>query len=160
MECSLKIIEVKNIFQALRVRNVRNECREFMTGNNKHISILQQIKWFYTAYLPNRKNMILYLGLINKQAVLYGFIRDLQTTPLLTGGIKKNFRHKGFGEVLFRFLTHESLKQNKGACLEVLATNENAFHLYRKIGFVETGQSDGIIKMNILIRRLGYFVNE
>jgi len=150
----LTIKPVENVREALAIRTIRNECREFMTRDKRKIGITQQVNWFMRTYLPKKREGIVtaYLGYYEDKPVAYGMIRIEYGRPLLTGGLLEKYRGKGLGKQLFEYLTKEaSIENNKyksrSVFLEVLETNFVAKNLYIKLGFVEKDKANGIISM-------------
>jgi RimJ/RimL family protein N-acetyltransferase len=55
--------------------------------------------------------------------------------------IRKGYRDKGIGTEMLNILLSEAKKRGlKLVFLRVFATNERAFHVYKKVGFVESGR--------------------
>ena len=66
--------------------------------------------------------------------------------PILTGGLLPDYRDKGLGSTLFKFLVDNCNKQLP-IRLEVLKSNIRAFKTYEKLGFKTTGESDTLYYM-------------
>ncbi|MHA1341433.1 MAG: GNAT family N-acetyltransferase [Promethearchaeota archaeon] len=63
--------------------------------------------------------------------------------------IRQKYRNLGLGKHLIKFTLEEAKKiQKKKIILAVLATNENAINLYKKLGFKEVGRYSGQYYMN------------
>jgi len=65
---------------------------------------------------------------------------------LLTGGLVPEYRDKGLGKVIFKFLVdqcHKSLPIR----LEVLKTNTRAYKTYEGLNFKVTGENDNLYFM-------------
>jgi len=77
------------------------------------------------------------------EIVAHCFLWQLdQDMPLLGIGITDRYQGRGLGHVLMRHLidhAHDVLRR-PGLRLDLNADNPRAFHLYRKMGFVETGR--------------------
>src|SRR5216683_3505567 len=110
------LVEVKTIWQALKMRKIRNECREFMTQDKSEIGFFRQIRWFENIYKSRRSNneMIAYLGLIEGKPMAYGLIRGRNVHPILSGGIIERYRGNGLGKELFGFLMREASRGESG----------------------------------------------
>ena len=152
----LDVLPVETLWQALRMRKLRNQCRQFMTQDTSKISLIRQIRWFYNVYLVKKNNgeMIAYLGYMKKKPVAYGIIRDLKTRPTASIGVAKKYRGHGIGKTLFRFLTDEASRGDmsrrigdKTVFLEVREENKKALHMYCSLGYVEKARNNGIIFM-------------
>lgn len=147
---TLKFKEVKTVWDVLELRRLRNECREFMTHDQKAISVWQELRWFYNTYKLWQEMgwARAYLAMWQSTPVAYGFIRNLEIEPILSGGVSKDFRGWGFGEKTFRFLLKEARGKKKlKVVLDVLVTNKPAVSLYKKIGFKEMYRTVSVIYM-------------
>lgn len=147
---TLKFKEVKTVWDVLELRRLRNECRSFMTHDQRKISVWGELRWFYDTYKHWEETGYAkaYLVCWQSTPVAYGFIRNLKIEPILSGGVSKQFRGWGFGEKTFRFLLKQARgKDKKKVVLDVLETNKPAVSLYKKLKFKETNRSKGIIYM-------------
>ena len=129
------------------LRTIRNECRTFMTRNTDEISPEQQQEWFKTAF----KKYELYIAYAVESGACvvnagYGLIHVNSDEYLLTGGLLPDYRDKGLGSTLFKFLVDNCNKQLP-IRLEVLKSNIRAFKTYEKLGFKTTGESDTLYYM-------------
>lgn len=147
----------------MKLRQLRNSMREFMTHDQSNIGVLRQIMWYYGTYRPlNRKGELsAYLleipfetlrdRYIEQDAMLLGFgilARRYffgEKRWVVTGGVIPSVRGFGFGKALFRFLS----SINGEVWLDVLDTNEPAISLYKSIGYKEVDHTDGIITMKL-----------
>ena len=131
------------------LRNVRNECKEFMTRNTSFIEAEQQKKWYEN--LNKIKNKVYLLNLIHHgvigEVIGYGYIKIEDDYVLLSGGLIKEKRGSGYGKKLFKYLLENSLKFNLPIRLEVLKSNAVAISIYEKIGFKKSDENEKIIKM-------------
>lgn len=129
------------------LRRIRNQCSEFMTRNTNQITPEQQQEWFKTAH----KKYELYIAYAIEHGVCavdagYGVIHLNDGEYLLTGGLVPEYRDKGLGSSLFKFLVDNCNKQVP-IRLEVLKTNTRAFKTYEKLNFVVTGENDKVYFM-------------
>lgn len=133
--------------EAENLRVVRNQCREFMTRSTDYIEPEQQQEWFkdahkkyelYIAYFIEHGTIAVYAG--------FGVIHKNENEFLLTGGLTPEYRDKGLGKVLFKFLIDQCPKQVP-IRLEVLKTNTRAYKVYEGLNFVVTGETDKIYIM-------------
>ena len=61
--------------------------------------------------------------------------------------VKENFRDRGIGQELMRELERQAPRLGlETIYLEVFGTNERAIHVYRKLGYAETGRIPACIK--------------
>jgi ribosomal protein S18 acetylase RimI-like enzyme len=113
----------------MEIRQIRNENREFLTGNDKHIGWLEQ------AYFWLRQNPLysLYVGKILDAVVGYGAVRLDERKAWLTGVVSEDWQGEGLGRQMFTFL---STVAPKPVYLDVFRSNIKALTLYRSLGFV------------------------
>lgn len=129
------------------LRLIRNKCREFMTRATDEISYEQQQEWFKTAF----KKYELYIAYAIEHGACvvdagYGLIHLNEGEYLLTGGLVPEYRDKGLGSILFKFLV-DNCNKHQPIRLEVLKTNTRAFKTYEKLNFVVTGENDRVYFM-------------
>lgn len=134
--------------EAELLRLIRNQCREFMTRNTDIITQEQQKAWFKTAY---DKYDLYIVYAIEYGAVVtfagYGVIHKNMTESLVTGGLLPEYRNRGLGQDMFKFLTDVSSKRKLPVRLEVLKSNQRAFKVYEKLGYTVYDQTDKFYKM-------------
>lgn len=143
------ITKVKSAEHVELLRILRNECRHFMTRNNNMITQDEQKTWYDN--LDHSKYKLFLVDCIYHGTIVitvgFGILRIEDDKVLLTGGIAENYRGRGLGKKLFSFLLDNAKYFDKKIALEVLITNEVAFKLYKKLGFVEYDRNDKVIKM-------------
>jgi ribosomal protein S18 acetylase RimI-like enzyme len=138
---------VTTLAEAEILRTIRNDCKDFMTRSTDYITPEQQAEWFKTAY----KKYELYIAYAIEHGVVavnagFGVIHLENDQYLLTGGLTPDYRDKGLGTQLFKFLIDNCNKQLP-IRLEVLKTNTRAFKTYERLGFVTTGENEKIFTM-------------
>ena len=129
------------------LRTIRNKCREYMTRSTDYITPEQQEEWFKTAF----RKYDLYIAYAIEHGVCivdagFGVVHKNENEFLLTGGLVPEYRDKGLGKVIFKFLVdqcHKSLPIR----LEVLKTNTRAFKTYEGLNFKVTGENDNLFFM-------------
>jgi ribosomal protein S18 acetylase RimI-like enzyme len=141
---NLCVVEIKTEEDAQILRELRNECRNYMTRNKDYIDAEQQSFWFKNL---DRIKVNLFLIKNDIDNVGFGILRLEDDVVLLTGGVTEKSRGFGIGEYVFRFLLDEAKKHNKKIELEVLVSNKVAKKLYDKLGFVEFKRTDKVISM-------------
>ena len=129
------------------LRTIRNKCREYMTRSTDFITPAQQEEWFKTAF----RKYDLYIAYAIEHGVCivdagFGVVHKNEDEFLLTGGLVPEYRDKGLGKVIFKFLVdqcHKSLPIR----LEVLKTNTRAYKTYEGLNFRVTGENDNLYFM-------------
>ena len=129
------------------LRTIRNKCREYMTRSTDYITPQQQEEWFKTAF----RKYDLYIAYAIEHGVCivdagFGVVHKNEDEFLLTGGLVPEYRDKGLGKVIFKFLVdqcHKSLPIR----LEVLKTNTRAYKTYEGLNFRVTGENEKLIFM-------------
>jgi len=130
-----KFIKAETIWDFLRVRTVRNECRRFLTNDTSNISVLRQVRFWID--LKNKENIEVYYVEVDGEVIGYGLIKVDGKKKWITGGVKAAYRGVGLGRELFQRLVYFSLPYE--VWLEVMDWNVNALALYRSLGFRKTG---------------------
>lgn len=149
MTLEIRFIEVLNVSEAQSLRDIRNECKDYMTRNTEYITEDQQVDWFNSV---DRDSMKIYLIYMYNEEVMvdvvgFGYCKRDENETYLTGGIKENHRGKGYGKLLFSYLLEQAKSFSTPITLEVLNTNTRAKNLYESLGFVEIKKDDRIMKM-------------
>ena len=103
----MHLIEVRDEAHVEILRQLRNECREFMTHHNKYISPRQQTAWW--KKVRNDPDHRLYLLSMVGEHVGFGYLRKFGNPPNVhwwsTYGLAKKWRGVGFGvELVDRLL--------------------------------------------------------
>jgi len=149
---TIQLREIKNVRDALIVREIRNECRLFMTNDSSSINIFRQLVWYLTKYKPqnNKGGMYGFLFKTNGRSAGFGLISLKNGKYFVTGGLRKSERGKGLGKRLFLELIKSV--PSKEVWLEVLDSNIAAKKLYIALGFRKTSQiqANGK-KVNVMI---------
>lgn len=146
MENFLVLKQIENLEEAMILRNIRNQCREFMTRDSSYISEEQQRRW-YNNLKPDFKIYLLYsveMGVVSSP-IGYGLIREEGDFSLISGGLIESERGKGYGTILFNYLIKNV--ENKNIKLEVLKSNTRAFVIYNNLGFRVINDDGEIITM-------------
>lgn len=145
---SLFFKRVETDEEAELLRLIRNQCREYMTRNTEIITQEQQKAWFKTAY--DKYDLFLVYAIEYGASVTfagYGVIHKNLSESLVTGGLLPEYRNRGLGHDLFKFLTDTSVKRKLPVKLEVLKSNQRAFKVYEKLGYTVYDETDKIFKM-------------
>jgi len=130
----LRLAESWKDFRQLRI--LRNECREFMTHDQREFGLRQQFGfWLYHQTLGYR----VYLLRQGDTPVAYGIIHHDKGFDWISGGVAAAWRGKGYGKAIFSFLTNLAAKP---AYLDVFWQNIKARNLYRRLGWIEFERVD------------------
>ena len=140
-----RLIEVHFINLKL-LRQIRNECRSFMTRDNSEISKKQQAKWFGTL---NKEEYKPFIFIKNGLALGYGAIKIEGTGVLISGGLLSKYRGHGYGKVLFEHLIKKAGDLKRNIELEVLRNNIRAIKVYQWLGFTTISKTDKIYRMRL-----------
>jgi len=138
---------VTSLVHLEQMRVIRNASREFMTRDQREISVAEQIAWWNALDHESWKCFVFVVGYDEPgDPVGYGITRSYQDGSYsVTGALLSEYRGKGLGRQLFQFLVKQAWG---GKCwLEVLETNVRAQKLYESLGFRETKRENGIITM-------------
>lgn len=130
------------------LRTIRNQCREFMTRSTDFITKEQQAAWFKNA--GDKYDLFLVYAIEYGAAAVfagYGVVHKNIDESLLTGGLLPDYRNQGLGQDVFQFLIESSMKRKLPIRLEVLKTNQRAFKVYEKLGFIVYQETDKVYKM-------------
>jgi GNAT superfamily N-acetyltransferase len=126
------------------MRQIRNLCREFMTGNTKVIEPGEQQIWSRSVGPHLQPYLYLYPPAVY---VGYGLRRwdAEQRWWWLTGALVAEYRGRGLGQTLFEHLLATSAPEP--TALEVRITNLPARRLYEKLGFTLRQTREDILVM-------------
>lgn len=146
----LRIVEVKSFWQALILRNIRNECRQWMTHYSKNISVWDQFLWWFQKYTPRRESgrLYCYLFYLGDQAVGYGLASVKPDGVWISGGLREDKRGLGLGMELFSQLV--DLWGTRRMFLDVFDTNIPGIKIYKRLGFRPIGTRH---RKNVIIMR-------
>lgn len=151
MESSFSLVEVNVPSHAELMRQMRNEVRQYMTGNQEEITEDQQQDWFLNWYLPRwaRNKDIGYIATFVDQPVGYGLITERDGEHWITGGLIEPARGKGLGRALFTMLTNRAhvLFEEPTVYLDVFESNKRAVQLYEKLGYLAVKHERDVIVM-------------
>lgn len=151
----LFIRPVQRLSHAIDIAAVRNTGREYMTHDTKAIEAEEQAEWFKGVYLPAHSiygTMFAFVGYVDDVAAAYGMVQKKDDGFWLTGVVSPEYQGLGYGKELFKFLTDFVLNRATHVMLDVLKTNVKAQALYKKLGYEELFEKDGVIVM----RKVGF----
>lgn len=136
----LKAVEVKSLWQALVLRDYRNQCRQWATHYNKKIGIFQQLWWWFEKYTPRRESgrLYCYLFYLGDHVVGYGLASIKPDGVWISGGVGEHFRGFDMADHLFAELVNKW--GHKRMYLDVFEKNKDALKIYKRLGFREIGR--------------------
>lgn len=148
-----KLSPIGNFYEALKVREIRNECREFMTNDTSKISFIKQVFWYFKVYKEENKkgNLMCYIFKNELNNSGFALVRRSSGRYWITGGLKSSERGKGLGKTLFKNLI--KVIPTKEIWLEVLDSNIAAKKIYSTLGFKKLRKKDSN-GQRILVMRL------
>ena len=132
------LVHVTRPDQAEVMRQIRNTCLEFMTGDPHVITVDEQQAWFMA--LPDDETVLPFLWKPRRMnAFGYGLIRKIGDLWWVSGGLLPEWRGKGHGVNLFHDLTdYVHVGPAKAtAWLKVFEDNAPARRTYARLGYVE-----------------------
>jgi ribosomal protein S18 acetylase RimI-like enzyme len=118
-----------------------------MTRSSEYITAEQQKEWFKTAL--EKYELYLVYGIEHGVIVVevgFGLIHLCKDESLVTGGFLPDYRNKGLGTKLFRFLL-DNCDKEKPIRLEVLKTNISALKTYQRLSFSVIGENENLYFM-------------
>jgi RimJ/RimL family protein N-acetyltransferase len=134
--------------------NVRNAYAKEFLHDSRTFTLIESISWF-EAMNPN-----FWIIWLNEERIGYFRLSNWSKENhniYIGADIHPNFTGKGLGYssyknfMKFLFSKDSSYNLNK-ISLEVLSTNSRAYHLYKKLGFVEEGRKrEEVLKENTYI---------
>lgn len=129
---------VADLGHAQELRQLRNECRHWMTGSTAEVTEEQQREWFGTQVATNRIHA--WLLRIEGTALAYAILRPAGGPGWwLSCGVAENARRRGLGTLIVRLATDAGLRAGGPVRLEVWQGNHAARRTYVKCGYQVTG---------------------
>lgn len=146
----LVLKQIETLEEAQVLRNIRNQCKDYMTRDTSYISVEQQKRWFSSLSEKNQDYKIYLLYEVENgvicSAIGYGLIRKESGYSLISGGLIESCRGKGYGSTLFDYLI-KNVDKGSDIKLEVLKNNTRAFVIYNRLGFRIISDDGEIITM-------------
>lgn len=129
---------VTSLTDVMRVRSIRNSCRQYLTNHSDYISRVQQFRWYFRTYGPRQKrgDFRLYLMADEKnRPIAYGALAREGDNLLITECVAREHRNKGVGTVVLDRLLQIAADERKPVIADILATNAASIALHEKAGF-------------------------
>jgi RimJ/RimL family protein N-acetyltransferase len=129
---------VTNVFQALRVRRLRNTCRAYLTNYRDAIGVRQQIRWFYGSYrkmLQAGEYRIYLYDDGPSGGVGYGALHLQDGRLYITECVAPAQRGRGVGRAILAHLLDTARRQRRAVVAEIWADNAVSIALHTRAGF-------------------------
>jgi RimJ/RimL family protein N-acetyltransferase len=129
---------VNNLPEVLIVRNIRNECRNYLTNYTKYISLIGQIWWYFTYYRQASHAGIyrIFLARDKGKAIGFGALRLSAGKLLVTECIASEYRGQGYGFAILKKLMEVAQREKLPLIAEIRSSNTASIALHTKCGFI------------------------
>jgi GNAT superfamily N-acetyltransferase len=125
---------------ALRVRRVRNSCREWL-ADSRHIGWLAQIRWYFRY---NRDgSYMLFVARVGSDVIGYGSLQFAGIECAVTECVLPRWRGQGIGTQVLKHLTYEATSRGLIPVAEIRADNHVSIMLHQTKGFVLSPDRSG-----------------
>lgn len=124
--------------EAQAVALIRNECRYFMTNDQREISPLKQKKWFkdfYTKQNP-KKYRVWLLKDDKKNIIGYFAAKEEEEGYYISEAIHETNRGKGMGSFLLKNLISQENFNSKPLYADIFNHNLASISLHQKFDFI------------------------
>jgi len=117
----------------LFIRRVRNENRRMMTGNQKYLTLWDQLKFWW----KKPSNMHLYVARIDRKRAGYLLLHTVGGLTYITEVVSAEYRREGIGAAMISFaqVKHQKL------LAEIWEFNQQSVNLHIRSGFRLHGES-------------------
>jgi L-amino acid N-acyltransferase YncA len=143
---NLSLKPLATVKQALLLADIRNQCRLFMTNDQREVTPDGQRQWFETHYSKQTPQRY-FVWLLYQQETPVGYaaakLVQEDNTALITEGLAEAARGKGLGSYLLRCLTQQPEVQGKTLVADVRKDNPASQRLHEKFGFKEIPHPEG-----------------
>lgn len=129
---------LNSINDALVVRDIRNQCRTYLTNYTGYIGILRQIYWYFTYYRRAAREGTYRVFLTRNsknQPVGFGALLRHDQELLVTECVKEKYRGKGYGQAILKKLINIGKREKLVLVAEIRNTNKASIALHEKNKF-------------------------
>lgn len=129
---------VESLREALQVRELRNSCRQDLTNHREHISVLRQVRWYFTDYRTAKRSFQYRLYLLRDELqspVGYGALYLRNEELFITECVAPKYRGQGHGRIILQQLIEIARSEQRNLVAEIWARNTPSLALHRKAGF-------------------------
>jgi len=129
---------VASLKDVMRVRSIRNSCRQNLTNHSAYISRLRQFRWYFRTYRAKQKSGEFRLFLLTDEKnmpLAYGALALDRGKLLVTECVAREHRNKGIGTLVLDRLLRIAATENRPLLAEILASNAASIALHEKAGF-------------------------
>jgi len=134
--------EVREPAQVEAMRQIRNECRQYMTHSQREITPEQQEAWWRGLDHDNTLAYLFTEPEKDEDYVGYGLVRRIDGKMNVSYGLRSSARGRGLGTEMVQFILDACQGDAWGDLLE---SNTAIWHIDQKLGFVELSRTDGVI---------------
>jgi RimJ/RimL family protein N-acetyltransferase len=131
---------VRDLPDIMIVREIRNECCEFMTRHQQPIRRRDQLRWFLDYYeqaVRKCEFRIWLFATANGQSVGYGSLKEDGDHYWVTEAVAKNFRGNRAGTEILQSLIR--FAQERPLRAEIWSDNVPSIRLHERAGFTKCG---------------------
>lgn len=126
---------VRDLADAQRMRVIRNECRLFLTGDQRELTEADQEQFYYNQIFGGK----LWAALIchGDDAIAYCSVRadDLGVAGWVTAGVAEARRGESFGTMAICKATNAAVDIYGKARVEIFDSNKASLHACYKLGY-------------------------
>ena len=124
---NISVIRTRQLLDYLFIRKLRNENRHLMTGDNRELSLWDQIKFWYS----HPYHLSLYIARLDGERVGYMVLKDDFDTTYITEVVSDSARRQGIGKALIRYA--QTFRNHLTA--DIFKTNLPSIELHLGLGF-------------------------
>jgi RimJ/RimL family protein N-acetyltransferase len=129
---------LNSLSDALTVRDIRNQCRTYLTNYTGYIGLPRQIFWYFTYYKKAARAGIYRIFVVRdskNQPMGYGALHHIGNELLVTECIAEKYRGQGYGNAILKKLISIADNEKFPVTAEIWATNKISIALHKKCGF-------------------------
>jgi RimJ/RimL family protein N-acetyltransferase len=134
----MRCAHVTSLRDALHVRRLRNTCREHMTNYDAHISVWQQVRWYWKTYRHAQRKGEYRLYLFwddSQQSIGYGALQRHGDELYVTECVDAAKRGHGYGHQILNALSEIAEEERRALVAEIWGTNAASIALHEHQGF-------------------------
>lgn len=125
------------IGEYLKIRKIRNDNFQYLTGVRRKIGLWEQIKFF----LFKPKNVLVFVSFTDGKISGYMLLKETESAVFITEVVDKKYRGKGIGKKMVL----EAQKHYPFVIAEILKDNVPSIRLHESMGFKLVDEKDNIL---------------